>query len=100
MPEALFDPPWNERVKFDEAGGFAYVPNTAFLRDPDVDEAFLSDLLAEGESLDGIDGPTKEFRAMRGTFDTIRVVADLRSRGIEAQPDHVLFAHDMAVWEP
>ena len=95
MPEALFDPPWNERVKFDEAGGFAYVPNTAFLRDPDVDEAFLSDLLAEGESLDGIDGPTKEFRAMRGTFDTIRVVADLRSRGIEAQPDHVLFAHDM-----
>ena len=95
MPEALFDPPWNERVRFDEAGGFAYVPNTAFLRDPDVDEAFLSDLLAEGESLDGIDGPTKEFRAMRGTFDTIRVVADLRSRGIEAQPDHVLFAHDM-----
>jgi len=95
MPEVIFDPPWNERVKFDDAGGFAYVPNTAFLRDPDVDEPFLSDLLAEGESLNEVDGPTKEFRAMRGTFDTIRVVADLRSRGIEAQPDHVLFAHDV-----
>ncbi|MEY2415404.1 MAG: hypothetical protein QOH53_738 [Ilumatobacteraceae bacterium] len=95
MPEARFDPPWSERVKFDEAGGFAYVPNTAFLRDPDVDEPFLSDLLAEGEFLNDVDGPTKEFRAMRGKFDTIRVVADLRARGIEAQPDHVLFAHDM-----
>jgi hypothetical protein len=95
MPEVMFDPPWNKQVKFDEAGGFAYVPNTAFLREPDVDEDFLSGLLAEGESLDEVDGMTKEFRAMRGTFDAIRVVADLRARGIEAQPDHVLFAHDM-----
>jgi hypothetical protein len=34
------------------------------------------------------------FRAITGTFDTIRVVAQLRANGIDAQPDHVLFAHD------
>jgi hypothetical protein len=98
MPEAPSSRPWNERVKFDEAGGFAYVPNTAFVRDPGVDEAFLEDVLAEGESLDEVDGPTKEFRAMRGKFDTIRVVANLRARGIDAQPDHVMFAHDMGCY--
>ena len=71
-------------MKFDEAGGFAYVPNTAFVRDPGVDQDFLEDVLAEGESLEEVDSPSTEFRAMRGTFDTIRVVADLRSRGIDA----------------
>ena len=98
MPDGpVFDPPWNELVRFDPGGGFAYVPNTAFLRDSGVDEAFLvEDVLAEGEALDEIDEPVTEFRAMRGTFDTIRVVAHLRARGIDAQPDHVLFAHDMA----
>ena len=31
------EPPWNERVKFsDQGGGFAYVPNTAFVREPVV----------------------------------------------------------------
>jgi hypothetical protein len=96
MPEAMFDPPWNQRVKFDEAGGFAYVPNTAFVRDSGVDQAFLlSEVLAKGEFLFEVhDAAPKEFQPMRGSFDTIRVVADLRSRGIEAQPDHVLFAHD------
>jgi subtilase family protein len=96
MPEAIFDPPWNERVRFDPAGGFAYAPNTAFTRDSGVDRAFIEDVLAEGESLDEIDDPPKLFRAMRGTFDAIRVVANLRARGIDAQPDHVMFAHDMS----
>ena len=83
MPEVMFDPPWRDRVKFDEAGGFAYVPNTAFVRDPSVDQAFLlSEVLAEGEFLfeNEDDDPPKEFQPMRGSFDTIRVVADLRSR--------------------
>ncbi|MEY2522097.1 MAG: hypothetical protein QOJ66_662 [Ilumatobacteraceae bacterium] len=98
MPEAPSSRPWNERVKFDEAGGFAYVPNTAFVRNPSVDRDFLlGEVLAKGEFLfeDDEDDPPKEFQPMRGSFDTIRVVADLRSRGIEAQPDHVMFAHDM-----
>ena len=77
MPDALFDPPWNERVKFDAAGGFAYVPNTAFVRDSDRRRSLPRRIiLAEGESSSmSIDDPTKEFRAIRGTFDTIRVVA-------------------------
>jgi subtilase family protein len=97
MPHAVFDRPWNERVKFDPAGGFAYVPNTAFVRDSPVAENFLDDLRAEGESFVFEDGPPiTGFRAIRGgEFDTIRVVAELRAKGFDAQPDHVLFAHGM-----
>ena len=93
MPDPLFDPPWNERVKFDPAGGFAYVPNTAIMRDSLVDQAFLEEIIGPGEGLISVDDPPTEFRAIRGIFDTIRVVAHLRAKGIDAQPDHVLFAH-------
>jgi hypothetical protein len=93
MPEAIFDPPWNERVRFDPAGGFAYVPNTAIVRDSVVDADFLAEILGPDEGLIFIDDPTTEFRALRGTFDTLRVVAHLRAKGIDAQPDHVLFSH-------
>ena len=94
MPDAIFDPPWNERVRFDPAG-FAYVPNTAIVRDSMVDADFIEEVLADGEGLISVDDPTTEFRAIRGTFDAVRVVAHLRAKGIDAQPDHVLFAHDM-----
>ena len=93
MPDAQFDPPWNDRVRFDPGGGFAYVPNTAIMRDSVVDEDFLADVLAEGEGFTYVDDQSTEFRAIRGKFDTIRVVAHLRAKGIDAQPDHVLFAH-------
>jgi Subtilase family len=93
MPSASFDPPWNERVRFDPAGGFAYVPNTAIVRDSVVDEDFVRELLGPGEGVTFDDDPTTEFRAMSGTFDTIRVVSHLRAKGIDAQPEHVLFAH-------
>jgi hypothetical protein len=93
--DAVFnDPPWRERVRFDPVRGFAYVPNAAIVRDPGVDDDFLKEVLAEGESAVFVDAPTKEFRAVRGTFDAIRVVAHLRAKGVAAQPDHVLFAHD------
>lgn len=96
MPDALFDPPWNERVRFDPAGGFAYVPSTAIMRDSVVDQQFIEEeVLGPGEGLIFIDDPTTEFRAVQGTFDTIRVVAHLRAKGIDAQPDHVFFAHGM-----
>jgi hypothetical protein len=94
MPDAQFDPPWNQRVRFDPAGGFAYVPNTAIVRDSVVDEGFLAEVLGPGEGLIFVDDPTTEFRALRGAFDTIRVVAHLRAKGVDAQPNHVLFAHD------
>ncbi len=88
--------PWNERVRFDPGGGFAYVPNTAIVRDPVIEEDFLAGFLADGETLGSLDGPTKEFRGARGgNFDVIRLVAHLRASGIDAQPDHVLFAHGM-----
>ncbi|HSB84702.1 MAG TPA: hypothetical protein VLD86_00260, partial [Ilumatobacteraceae bacterium] len=90
------DPPWNQRVKFDRAGGFAYVPNTAFVRDSQIEDDFLDDLRAEGETFVLEDEPIMGFRPLRGgEFDTIRVVAELRAKGFDAQPDHVLFAHDM-----
>jgi hypothetical protein len=102
MPDddPVFGPPyWNDRVKFDPVGGFAYVPNTAFARDPGINNAFLEEFQAEGETIafdhDADDDSTTEFRPIRGKFDTIRVVAQMRAKGIDAQPDHVLFAHGM-----
>jgi Subtilase family len=101
--------PWNERVKFDPAGRFAYRPNTVFMRNSTVDQAFVEGLLRPGEGpidvdLIDVDEPTKIFRGIRvkedthspkPSFDVIRVVAHLRAMGIDAQPDHVLFAHEM-----
>jgi hypothetical protein len=72
------------------------VPNTAIVRDSVVDEDFVAEILGPDEGLTFIDDPTTEFRAMRGTFDTIRVVAHLRTKGVDAQPEHVLFAHGTA----
>ena len=96
MPEALFDPPWNERVKFDEAGGFAYVPNTAFVRDPGVDEAFLSGSSGRRRvPWMGMMGRRRSSERCAARLTRFGSWPDLRSRGIEAQPDHVLFAHDM-----
>ena len=93
----LGDPPWRTRVKFDRAGGFAYVPNAAYVRDSPVEDSFIPDLRAEGETFNFEDGPMTGFRAIRGgEFDAIRVVAELRAKGFDAQPDHVLFAHDMS----
>ena len=89
----VFDPPWSDHVKFNAAEGFAYVPNAAIVRDPAINETDLQALLAEGESLNFVDDASKEFRRVTGTFDTIRVVAHLRAKGVDAQPDHVLFAH-------
>ncbi len=89
-------PPWSERVKFsDQGGGFAYVPNTAIVRESVTNEDLLA-VAAEGETLVIVDEqPLAGFRQVRGSFDAIRVVAQLRADGIDAQPDHVLFAHGM-----
>ncbi len=99
-PPVFGDPPWRERVKFDRAGGFAYVPNTAFVRDTPAfaetdDTAFLDGVRREGETMNFVTEPPKGFRQIGGEFDSIRVVAELRANGHDAQPDHVLFAHDM-----
>jgi hypothetical protein len=93
-------PPWNKRVKFDRAGGFAYVPNKAFVRDSPAfaetdDDDFLGEIRRDDETLTFFAEPPKGFREMRGTFDAIRVVAHLRANGFDAQPDHVLFTHGM-----
>jgi hypothetical protein len=84
-------------VKFDRAGGFAYVPDTAFVRDsPALAESdFLAAFRREDETMTFTIEPPPGFRGIGGDFDAIRVVAELRANGFEAQPDHVLFAHDM-----
>ncbi len=99
-PPVFGDPPWPERVKFDRAGGFAYVPNTAFLRDTPAnaetdDEDNIAAVRREGETMNFVAEPPTGFRQIGGKFDSIRVVAELRANGFDAQPDHVLFAHDM-----
>ena len=48
------------------------------------------------EGLTFIDDPTTEFRAIRGTIRRDSRRGHLRAKGIDAQPDHVLFAHGMA----
>lgn len=96
--DRVFDSkPWRDRVRFDAAGGFAYVPSTAIVRETTTDESLFTvlDDGAYGENFTVVDAPTPGFRHVLGTFDTIRVVAQLRASGIDAQPDHVLFAHGM-----
>ena len=95
--DPVFDSsPWSERVKFSDAGrGFAYVPNTAIVRDS-ADDGTLADVTGAGETIGFThDSPATGFRQLQGTFDAMRVVAQLRAGGVDAQPDHVLFAHGM-----
>ncbi|HEX2783208.1 MAG TPA: S8 family serine peptidase [Ilumatobacteraceae bacterium] len=84
-------------MKFSDAGGgFAYAPNTAFVRES-ADDDTLADLAGVDETI-GFDHdapPVPGFRRLGGKFDAIRVVAHLRAKGVDAQPDHVLFAHGM-----
>jgi hypothetical protein len=106
------DLPWNERVKFDPAGGFAYVPNSVYMRNSTVSQAFVEEVLRPDEGPIDVDPinpdptddhePPKVFRGIRvkpdqintkPRFDVIRVVSHLRALGIDAQPEHVLFAH-------
>jgi hypothetical protein len=100
--------PWNERVKFDRAGGFAYVPNSVFMRNSTVSQTFVEDVLRPDEGPIDVDPITSDeesvFRGIRVKpdpantephLDVIRVVAHLRAKGVDAQPEHVLFAHGM-----
>lgn len=83
---------WNGSVAFGrEGGGFAYVPNRALARLPPKFK--LSTVVGHGDDIARTDGPVAGFSALTGSFDVVRVVAHLRSLGIQAQPDHVFFAH-------
>ena len=74
-----------------EGGGFAYVPNRAIARLPAKFK--LSEVSGLGEDIGRVEGPVAGWDALVGSFDVVRVVAHLRSLGIQAQPDHVFFAH-------
>ena len=74
-----------------EGGGFAYVPNRAIARLPAKFK--LSAVSGLGEDIGRVEGPVAGWETLVGSFDVVRVVAHLRSLGIQAQPDHVFFAH-------
>jgi hypothetical protein len=82
MRDPLVVERFDGEVKFDRAGGFAYVPNAAYMRDSPVeDSSFIPELRAEGDTFVFEDGPMTGFRAIRGgEFDAIRVVAELRAK--------------------
>ncbi|GAC1597198.1 MAG: hypothetical protein NVS3B21_21570 [Acidimicrobiales bacterium] len=93
---------WADRVAFYEGQEwFAYRPNEVIVAggpSRDVVSRSYPSLFNEPEPLftDEVEsGP--EFFVLRGrepnSVDVIDVVEDLRSRGIVAQPNHVLFAH-------
>jgi hypothetical protein len=96
MPEELmFDgTTWDQRIAFSPmGGGFFYVPDRAIVRDS-VADADLGAVRAEGELFETVDEPSGGFRRVSGSFDAVRVVAQLRSEGVDAQPEHVFFAHN------
>lgn len=75
-----------------EGRRFAYVPDRALV----VGELTDAQRAAIAEDIDEIallGGPRSDVTVLGGRFDVVRVVARLRSLGLRAQPDHVLFAH-------
>ena len=95
MPEELeFEGrTWSARVAFSPTGGgFFYVPDSAFVRES-VAESDVGLVRAGDEVFEFVDDASNGFRRVSGSFDVVRVVAQLRAEGIDAQPEHVFFAH-------
>lgn len=88
-------PRWRDRIAISQAGdGFAYVPGHLLVRDgaeKRVQE--LTGRTAEARPDLRRDTGSPQWRRVRGVEDPLAVVGVLRSEGLDAQPEHVFFAH-------
>jgi len=85
---------WAGRVTIDQAEGVAYVPRQVITSDIeralDIARKLYPRAPLEPERLGLMDG---RFFRIAGVPDVPRLVRQLRSFGVQAQPNHVFFAH-------
>jgi hypothetical protein len=85
---------WAGRVTIDQAAGIAYVPDQVITSDIERALSIARKLYPraplEPERLGLMDG---RFFRITGVPDVPRLVRQLRSFGVQAQPNHVFFAH-------
>jgi Subtilase family len=85
---------WAGRVTIDQAEGIAYVPRQVITSDIeralDIARKLYPRAPLEPERLALMDG---RFFRIAGVPDVPRLVRQLRSFGVQAQPNHVFFAH-------
>jgi hypothetical protein len=88
-------PRWPDRIAVSQAGdGFAYVPGHILVRDGAEKRAEeLTGRPVEERPDLRRDKGSPLWRRIRGVDDPIAVVGVLRSEGLDAQPEHVFFAH-------
>jgi hypothetical protein len=88
-------PRWRDRIAVSRDGtGFAYVPGHVLVRDGAERRAQeLTGLSAEERPDLRRDKGSPQWRRIRGVDDPLALIAVLRSEGLDAQPEHVFFAH-------
>ncbi len=84
-------PAWSDRVAVSQTGGgFAYVPGRVLVRGHTARQAALRALHRDPD--DG--GVPDRWEPVNDADDPLAVVELLRAQGLDAQPEHVFFAHD------
>jgi Subtilase family len=88
-------PRWRDRIAVSQANdGFAYVPGHVLVRDGAEQRAEeLTGRPAEERPDLRRDKGSPLWRRVTGVEDPLAVVGVLRSEGLDAQPEHVFFAH-------
>jgi hypothetical protein len=88
-------PRWRDRIAVSQAGnGFAYVPGNLLLRDGAEKRAEeLTGRTVEDRPDLRRDKGSPLWRRVTGVEDPLAVIGVLRSEGLDAQPEHVFFAH-------
>jgi len=91
--QTLGKPRWPDRIAVSQlADGFAYVPNELLIREASRDrlrELISSELPEAGEG----SSPWQLITLTKDDPEPLAVIEVLRSEGLDAQPNHVFFAH-------
>lgn len=101
-PEQCRRPRWPDRIAVSEQGdGFAYVPGHVLVRGELAERRAqsLTGRPVEDRPDRRADREPPLWRRISGVDDPLAVVAVLRSEGLDASPEHVLFAHGCTACE-
>src|SRR3954467_4452084 len=89
-------PRWTDRIAVSQLGdGFAYVPGNVLVRGAPAEErmATLTGRTAQERPDPRPDPAAAQWRRVSEVQDPLAVIGVLRSEGLDAQPEHVFFAH-------
>ena len=91
-------PTWSDRIAVSEAGGgFAYAPGRLVVRAPVEARARQIAEVPAAAPATRTDGTPAAWVQLTGVADSLAAVESLRAEGLEAQPEHVFFAHCCAM---